>query len=85
MYIITILTIVDMIYNVLNPQHCPWGTHTVCEKTSHPTLTFELDVIGIASNYIYRTVERASFQSWPKHAVDPPPRLWDFTENWFPF
>ena len=72
MYIITILTIVDIIYKVLTPQHCLWGKHTVCAKTSHPTLTFELDVIGIASNYISRTVECVIFQSWTKHAVDQP-------------
>ena len=72
MYIITILTIVGVIYKAWTTQHFLWGTHTVCASTSHPTLTFELYVIGIASHYIYRKVERAIFKSWPKHAVDRP-------------
>ena len=47
MYIITILTIVDMIYKEWTPQNFPWGVHTVCMNTSHPTLTFVLDVISM--------------------------------------
>ena len=61
MYIITIITIVDMIYKALTTQHYPWVIHTVCANTSHPTLIFELDVIGIAYHYISRAVERALF------------------------
>ena len=59
MYIIKILTIVDMIYKAWSTQHCPCATYTVCANKSHPTLIFELDVIGIASHYIYRTVKNA--------------------------
>ena len=61
MYIITILTIFYMIYKSWTTQHCPWGTHTVCTNMSQPTLIFDLDVIGIASNYIYRAVEHVFF------------------------
>ena len=61
MYIITILTIVDMIYKVWTTHNFPWGAHTVCMNTSHLTLTFELDVIGVASHYISCLVERVIF------------------------
>ena len=59
MYIITILNIIYMIYKAWTTQNYPWGTHPVCANTLHPTLTFDLYVIGISSHFIYRMVECA--------------------------
>ena len=85
MYIITILTIVDMIYKVWTTHNFPWGAHTVCMNTSHLTLTFELDVIRIAYHYIYRAVECAIFKAGQSMLLIIHSHPWDPTDSWFPF
>ena len=94
MYIIIILTIVDMIYKAWTTQNFLWVTHTVCTNTSHPILTFELDVIGITSHHIYRAVERAIFLNLTRaccwsailphglvRKADPPSCIWFLITN----
>ena len=81
MYIITILTIFDMIYKAWTTQNCAWGTHTVCANTLHLTLTFELDVIGIAYHYISRAVERVIFKIWPNMLLIVNSSHWVRTDN----
>ena len=94
MHIITILNIVDMIYKAWTTQNFLWVTHTVCTNTSHPILTFELDVIGITSHHIYRAVERAIFLNLTRaccwsailphglvRKADPPSCIWFLITN----